>query len=77
MKHSQALASLQFLQEQFDYAVMHDSCRRSGNGEVRTIIVQNPEGVVRVLQSTVRKRTESTQQIILSEVEMNILKQLT
>lgn len=76
MKHIQAMASLRFLEEHFDYTVMHDSRRKSGAGEVRTIIAQNPEGVVRVLQSTVRKGSESVQQVILSEVELTILKQL-
>ncbi|MEJ8544632.1 hypothetical protein [Brevibacillus borstelensis] len=76
MKHAQVQASLHFLQERFDYSVMHDSRRKSGNGEIRTIIAQNPEGVVRILQSTARKGTESVQQIILSEVEMTIVKQL-
>lgn len=44
MKHAQVQASLQFLQERFGYSVMHDSRRKSGNGEIRTIIAQKPGG---------------------------------
>ncbi|MDA5108723.1 MULTISPECIES: hypothetical protein [Brevibacillus] len=76
MKHTQAMASVQFLQERFAYSTMYDSVRKSGLGEVRTIVVQNQDGVVRVLQSTVRNGTESLQQIILAEEELTILKQL-